>query len=190
LPSDLQGLLELAIPAPNEYFVIMFGLTMIDYLIIFLLIGFGIAGLRRGMVMELLVTIGLGLALLLTLIYRTSLHDLANRFTEPGWQQSWGTGLIFLLFFITIYLSFAYIGNLLHQVIEKTVFKWPDRIMGLLAGALKGAVLIAMLVTVVQWADPSGNVRIFLSKSKLIRMGRSVGYELTHWESAQQKKWI
>ncbi|MBU0691144.1 CvpA family protein [bacterium] len=168
----------------------MFGLTIIDILIIFLLLGFGIAGIRRGMVMELLVTVGLGIALILTLVYRHSLHDLAERFTEPGWQQSWGTGLIFLLFFVTIYLSFAYIGNKLHTAIDKTVFKWPDRIFGLLAGALKGAVLIAMLVTVVQWADPSGNVRIFLSKSKLIRIGRTIGYDLTHWESAQQKKWI
>lgn len=168
----------------------MFGLTLIDALIIFLLLGFAIAGLRRGMVMELLVTIGLGIALILTLIYRHSLFDLAERFTEPGWQQSWGTGLVFLLFFITIYLSFAYIGNKLHLAIEKTVFKWPDRIFGILAGALKGAVLIAMLVTVVQWADPSGNVRIFLSKSKLIRIGRTIGYDLTHWESPQQRKWI
>ena len=154
-------MLELAIAGLFEYFEDMFGLTFIDILIIFLLLGFGIAGTRRGMVMELLVTIGLGLALILTLVYRQSLHDLANQFTEPGWQQNWGTGLIFLLFFVTIYLSFAYIGNKLHTAIDKTVFKWPDRIFGLLAGALKGAVLIAMLVTVVQWADPSGNVRIF-----------------------------
>ena len=183
-------MLELAIAAPNEYFNCMFGLTILDILIIFLLLGFGLAGLRRGMVMELLVTIGLGLALLLTLVYRNSLHDLADHFTEPGWQQSWGTGLIFLLFFITIYLSFAYIGNMIHRAIDKTVFKWPDRILGLLAGALKGAVLIAMLVVVVQWADSSGNVKIFLSKSKLIRIGKTIGYELTHWESSQQRKWI
>jgi|SRR3989339_779014 len=168
----------------------MFGFHIIDVLIAFLLLGFGLAGMRRGMVMEILVTIGLGLALLLTIAYRNSLQDLANRFTNPGWQQSWGTGLIFLLFFITIYLSFAYIGNRIHTYIDTTVFKWPDRILGLLAGALKGAVLIAMLVTVVQWADQSGNIRTFLSKSKLIRMGKNIGYQVTHWESEQRKEWI
>ena len=163
---------------------------ILDILIIFLLLGFGIAGIRRGMIMELFVTFGLGLALLLTLLYRTSLQDVVDRFTAPGWQQTWGTGLIFLLFFITIYLSFAFIGNQLHKFIDKTPFKWPDRILGVAAGVLKGSVLIAMLVVVIQWADHTGDVRSFLAKSKLIRIGKVIGYDLTHWESASRQEWI
>ena len=157
----------LANPAAIDYLIVNESVMhILDILIIFLLFGFGIAGIRRGMVMELLVTIGLGLALALTLIYRNSLHELANRFTTPGWQQDWGTGLVFLLFFVTIYLSFAYIGNWLHRFIDKTPFKWPDRILGVLAGIVKGSVLIAMLVVVVQWADNSGNVRAFPRSSR------------------------
>jgi uncharacterized membrane protein required for colicin V production len=168
----------------------MNGFNVLDILITFLLLGFALAGLRRGMVMEIFVTIGLALALLLTVAYRNSLQDLADRFTHPGWQQSWGTGLIFLLFFITIYLSFAYIGNRIHTYLDTTIFKWPDRILGILAGALKGAVLIAMLVVVIQWADQSGDVQAFMSKSKLIRLGKNIGYQVTHWEPAQRKEWI
>jgi len=163
---------------------------ILDILIIILLVGFGVAGIRRGMVMEMLVTIGLGLALFFTLIYRHELQDLAGRMTDPGWQRDWGTGLVFLLFFVAIYLTFAYLGNQLRKLIHKTVFKWPDRILGIAAGILKGSILIAMLVVMVEFADRTGNVEVFLNKSRLIRIGKELAHQVTHWESTQQRKWI
>ncbi len=65
---------------------------ILDILILFLLIGFGIGGIRRGFLFELMITIGLAASLILTLIFREELQELAGRFAEPGWELRWASG--------------------------------------------------------------------------------------------------
>lgn len=163
---------------------------ILDILIIFLLIGFGIGGIRRGFLFELMITIGLAVSLLLTLLFREQLQELAGRFADPGWELRWASGLVFLLFFLLIYLVFAYFGHRLHTWIDGTKLKWPDRILGLLGGTAKGIFLLAALVMVIQWADASGNMSIFMNKSKLIRVGKKVAMDITHWESWEKRSWV
>lgn len=97
---------------------------------------------------------------------------------------------MFLLFFLIIYLIFAYFGHRLHQWIDGTRAKWPDRILGLFGGIAKGIFLIAALVLVIQWADASGQMRTFMNKSKLIRYGRDIAFDITHWESRENREWV
>ncbi|MCC6476049.1 CvpA family protein [bacterium] len=163
---------------------------ILDILILVLLAGFAISGLKRGLVFELLVILGLGTSLFLTLMYQERLQDLAGRIAEPGWEMRWITGLVFLLFFLIVYLGFAFIGHKLHTLIDKTPFKWPDRILGIFAGAIKGAFLIGVLVTVLQWADNGGHMHNFLSKSQLIRWGRKVAHNITYWEPWGKGEWV
>lgn len=163
---------------------------ILDILILFLLIGFGIGGIRRGFLFELMITLGLAASLILTLIFREELQELAGRFAEPGWELRWASGLVFLLFFLIVYLVFAYFGHRLHNWIDGTKLKWPDRILGLIGGTAKGIFLIAALVLVIQWADGSGQMRTFMNKSKFIRFGTQVAIDLTHWESAEKRKWV
>ncbi|MCB9365700.1 MAG: CvpA family protein [Calditrichaeota bacterium] len=163
---------------------------LLDYLILFLLLGFAIGGLRRGFVFELLISIGLAVSLALTLIFRDELQELAGRFAEPGWELRWASGLLFLLFFLLIYLVFAYFGHRTHLWIDKTKLKWPDRILGLFGGVAKGALLVAVLVMVIMWADQTGHMRSFLNKSKLIRLGKQVAFDITHWEPSEKRKWV
>jgi len=166
------------------------GLHLLDYLILALLLGFAIGGLKRGFVFELMITIGLATSLLLTLLFSEQLKAIAGRFADPGWELRWVSGLVFLLFFLLVYLIFAYFGHKLHTWIDSTKAKWPDRILGIFGGIAKGAFLIAALVLVIQWADASGHMRNFMNKSKLIRYGRDVAFSITHWESSEQRKWV
>lgn len=163
---------------------------ILDILILFLLIGFGIGGIRRGFLFELMITIGLAASLILTLIFREELQELAGRFAEPGWELRWASGLVFLLFFLLIYLVFAYFGHRLHTWIDGTKLKWPDRILGLIGGTAKGIFLLAALVMVIQWADAGGQMRTFMNKSKFIRIGKQVAIDITHWESSEKRKWV
>lgn len=163
---------------------------ILDILILFLLIGFGIGGIRRGFLFELMITAGLAASLLLTLIFREELQELAGRFAEPGWELRWASGLVFLLFFLLIYLVFAYFGHRLHIWIDGTKLKWPDRILGLIGGTAKGIFLLAALVMIIQWADAGGQMRTFMNKSKFIRIGKQVAIDITHWESAEKRKWV
>lgn len=165
-------------------------MSLADLLIILLLILFAFSGIRRGAVWELLTAVGLGLGFALTYYYRQEIMDLVIDLTDPGWERQWGGGIIFLVFFMIVYLGFTTIGHRLHEKIETTPFKWPDRVLGTVAGLLKGALLIALLVMATEWLDSQGEVKHFLWKSKLIRSGKRAFHNITHWEPPSQRKWV
>jgi membrane protein required for colicin V production len=156
---------------------------LLDFIILFFLLLFAIGGIRRGLVWELLTTLGLILGLVATYFYRTELIGIVANWVGPGWQQQWAVGLVFLVFFLIIYIGFTFIGHAIHAAIEKTPFKWPDRLLGIVAGVAKGIMILAFFVTAVEFMDPSGQARSYLDHSKLIRWGKQAAYSVTHWES-------
>jgi membrane protein required for colicin V production len=165
-------------------------MSLADFIIIILLVLFAFSGIRRGAVWELLTALGLGLGFALTYYYREEIMNLVVDLTDPGWQRQWGGGIIFLLFFMIVYAGFTTLGHHLHQKIERTPFKYPDRVLGSVAGLLKGILLIALLVMATDWLDMQGDVRRFLWQSKLIHEGKRMFYNLTHWESPSQRQWV
>ena len=165
-------------------------MSLADFIIIALLVLFAISGLRRGATWEMLTAIGLGLGFALTYYYRQEIMALVVDLTDPGWEGQGGGGIIFLVFFLIVYLGFTAIGHRLHDKIEQTSFKWPDKILGVLAGMLKGALLIALLVMATEWLDTEGQMKQFIWKSKLVRWGKHTFHSVTHWESPSQKQWV
>lgn len=165
-------------------------MSLADLLIIVVLILFAVSGIRRGAAWELMTALGLGLGFALTYYFRQEIMDLVVDFTDPGWERQWGGGILFLVFFLVVYLGFTAIGHKLHHKLENTSFKWPDRVLGILAGILKGVLLIALLVMATEWLDAEGQMRRFLWKSKLIRWGKQSFYSATHWESPSTRKWV
>ena len=165
-------------------------MSLVDLLIIILLILFAFSGFRRGAVWELLTALGLALGFGLTYYFRQEIMNLVIDLTDPGWQRQWGGGIIFLIFFLVIYVGFTTIGKHIQLKIQESAFKWPDRILGILAGMLKGVVLIALLVMATEWLDTRGEIRQFLWKSELIKWGKRALHGATHWESHSQREWV
>lgn len=165
-------------------------MPLADILIIILLALFALSGIRHGAVWEFLTAVGLAIGFSLTYYYRQEITDLVMDLTDPGWERQWGGGIVFLIFFLIVYLGFTTIGKHLHEKVEATHFKWPDRILGSLAGILKGVVLIALLVMAIEWLDTQGQVRQMLWKSQLVRWGKHTIYSVTHWESPSNRKWV
>lgn len=165
-------------------------MSLPDLVVLAILLVFAVSGIRRGMVWELFIVIGLLLGFALTCACQPALMDLVLRISQPGWQRRWIGGVVFLLFFMVIYLGFAAIGHRLHQAISKTPFSWPDRLLGILGGAFKGAVLIGMLVTTIEWVGDGGKVREFIWHSELIQWGKQTVYNITHWESPSKRQWV
>ena len=161
-----------------------------DTLIVILLLLFALGGLRRGLVWELLTAIGLLAGCGLVYYYRGELVDLVMRLTEPGWQRHWGGSLLFLLVFLIVYLGFSVLGRHAHDAIVKTPLKWPDRILGLAGGLIKGAVLIGLAVVMMDWMEGTVRVRHFLWESEIIRWGKRTVYDITHWESREKRRWV
>jgi membrane protein required for colicin V production len=161
-----------------------------DIIIIILLIIFAIGGLRRGFVWELLTISGLVLGFALTYYYRADLLDLVTRLLPTGWSRQWGAALAFLVFFLIIYLGFAAIGKYLHDRLHQTPLKWVDRVLGVALGALKGAILIAILVTAMDLLSPNNPVRQFASRSQIVRWGRQTVHDFLNWEPASKRQWV
>ncbi len=162
-------------------------MPVIDIIILVILLLFALAGVRRGLLWELFTAIGLVLGFLLVYTFRADLQDLVIRLTDARWQREWLSVILFLAAFLTVYLGFAAIGRAIHNRLEKTPFKWPDRVLGVVAGIAKGVVLIALLVIAADWFDREGHVRTLLDKSKLVRWGKVAVYNMTHWESDEKK---
>jgi uncharacterized membrane protein required for colicin V production len=160
-------------------------------IVVLLILGiFALSGLRRGVVWELLTTIGLLLGFAATFYFRAELFDLVVRWSSPGWQRQWVGGLIFLAIFLLIYLGFAAIGKHIHEGLQKTAFKWPDHILGFAGGLFKGAVLIAMLVLVIEWFGADIKVYRLINDSTIIRWGKQQVHNLIRWESPEQQRWV
>jgi uncharacterized membrane protein required for colicin V production len=165
-------------------------MSLPDLVVVAILLVFAVSGIRHGIVWELFIVIGLIFGFALTYMYHTALMDLVLRISQPGWQRQWIGGLVFLLFFLIIYLGFAAVGHHLHMAISKTSFSWVDRLLGIAGGALKGAVLIGMLVATVEWVGEGGRLREFIWQSHLIQWGKQTVNSIIHWESPAKKQWV
>jgi membrane protein required for colicin V production len=161
-----------------------------DLIILFILLGFALSGVRRGLVWETFTAIGLVLGFWLTFTFRQDFMRLIARYTDGGWERQWVVGLCFLAAFLLVYLGFAAIGHKLHDKIDKTTFKWPDRVLGVIAGIAKGILLIAMIVIASDMLDRDGRVRDFIDQSRLIRWGRHIAHDVTHWEPRDRQGWV
>ncbi|MDD5088930.1 MAG: CvpA family protein [bacterium] len=166
-------------------------MTLADIIILLILLLFAISGLKRGVIWELLTTIGLIAGFGLVYIFRIEILDLIVHVTPPGWQRQWGGTLIFLLFFMIVYLGFAALGRHLHKLIESPALKAVDHGLGLAAGVLKGALLLAALVVVIEWAGAgSSGLGRFMWESKIIRWGKTQTNDLIRWESKENRQWV
>ena len=164
--------------------------SIADIIILLLLALFAFGGLRRGFVWELLTVIGLVLGFVFTYYFRADLLDLTMRIAPPGWSRQWVAALAFLAFFLLIYLGFTAIGKYLRERLHETPLKWPDRILGVAAGALKGAILIGLLIVALDWLSPQNQIRQIVNRSQIVRWGKQTVHEWIRWEPASKRKWV
>jgi len=165
-------------------------MSLPDLVVVALLLVFALSGIRHGVIWELFIVVGLLIGFALTYAFHGALMDLIMHISPIGWQRQWVGGVVFLTFFLIIYLGFAAIGHHLHEGISKTPFSWVDRLLGIVGGALKGAVLIGMLVATLEWAGGGGQVRQFIWNSQIIQWGEHTVYNVLHWESPKQRQWV
>jgi len=57
-------------------------------------------------------------------------------------------------------------------------------------GAIKGAVLIAILIAAMDLLSPNNPVRLFVSRSHIVHWGRNTVYGLLHWEPPSKRQWV
>ena len=115
----------------------------VDYAVSFLVVASALIGLLRGFVKEAFALVTWVIAIWVGMQYSRDfavlLQDTIN-FPSARIAASFG-----LLFFMTLILG-ALISFILNQLIEKTGLTGSDRLLGMLFGIIRGAVLVSLMV--------------------------------------------
>lgn len=119
-------------------------MNYLDYIIIAVVAFFAIRGLFKGFLNEVFGLVGLIFALIFATKY---MSDVA------GWLDSFlnipaalTTLLGYLLVFIGVILAFQFVNHILHKAIKVSFLKWMDKTAGTVVGALKGGVIISLVL--------------------------------------------
>jgi len=115
----------------------------LDYLILGIIALSALIGLVRGLVREVLsLAIWIGAILVAWVLY----EPLAERLTPWISTPSVRLGAAFLILVFGVLILGAIVGHLITLLVEKTGLTGTDRLLGVVFGAARGAVLVAMLV--------------------------------------------
>ncbi|MBK1701320.1 CvpA family protein [Thiococcus pfennigii] len=117
----------------------------VDYLILGIIALSALIGLARGLIREVL-SLGVWVAALFLawLFFR----DLAGQLTPWVATPSVRLAVAFLMLVFGVLLAGALLGFLLTTLVEKTGLTGYDRLLGVVFGAARGGVLVALLVFV------------------------------------------
>lgn len=115
----------------------------IDYVIVGIVALSALVGFSRGLVREVL---SLAIWVAAALVAWSFYQDLAVHLEPWIGAPSVRLGAAFLLLFLTVLILGTIAGHLLTLLVEKTGLSGTDRVLGVLFGGARGAVLVAMLV--------------------------------------------
>jgi membrane protein required for colicin V production len=115
----------------------------VDYVIIGIIALSAIIGLARGLIREVL-ALGVWIAALLAawFLYRPVAEQLAPWLETPSLRM----GAAVVLIVLAVLIAGAIVGWILSVLVDKTGLTGTDRLLGMIFGAGRGAVVVALLV--------------------------------------------
>lgn len=118
----------------------------VDYVIIAIIAISALVGLARGLIREVL---SLGVWVVALLVAWIFHRDLADLLVTQLSQPSLRIAVAFAALVFAVLLSGAVLGAILSAMVEKAGLTGLDRLLGMLFGAGRGAVIVAMAVFLV-----------------------------------------
>lgn len=160
-------------------------MNLYDIIIIAIVLLFGVAGARRGLVWEIFTMAGIVIGLWMPYAFRFQIVEFVARYIGPGHLRIVATIAAFVFLFVAVYIVSSYIGYFLRKILRKAFLGWADRLLGVLAGLVKGILLVGVLVAVLLASPWHGQGQILVGKSKLLKWGkgqieRVIGGEFGH----------
>jgi membrane protein required for colicin V production len=115
----------------------------VDYVIIALIALSAVIGLARGLIREVLsLVIWVAAGAVAWLFHRPLADQLTPWLSTPSVR----VGVAFVILVFVVLILGAIFGQLLTTLIDKTGLTGTDRLLGILFGAARGAVLVALMV--------------------------------------------
>lgn len=141
-------------------------MNYLDIIIIVLLFVFGVAGWRKGIIIEAATLLGLGLGLYGAFHFSDyTAQELVN-WVEINPKY---LGVIsFIVTFIVVALVVNLIGRLLSKVVKNLNLGFIDRLGGFLVGLAKGVLLCSLMVMLINAFNLRGIVKEDVKKSSVL----------------------
>jgi membrane protein required for colicin V production len=115
----------------------------VDYLIIGIVALSALIGLARGLIREVLSLVIWAVAVFVAWTFHRSV---AEHLTPWLSQPSVRVGVAFILLVFAVLILGAILGQVLTTLVDKTGLSGTDRLLGVVFGAARGALLVAILV--------------------------------------------
>jgi membrane protein required for colicin V production len=147
-------------------------MTLIDIVVLAIIVLFGVAGGKRGLVWEIFTIAGIVAGLWIPYIFRVEIADFIARNIGPGHLRIITTVAAFLFIFIAIYIISSYLGYSLRNLLKKVFLGWLDRALGVLAGLVKGVLIVSLLLVALMASPWNHQSLSLIRKSKLLTWGK------------------
>jgi membrane protein required for colicin V production len=115
----------------------------VDYVIVAILALSAVIGLARGLIREVLSLI---IWVVAVLVAWTFYHSVADQLTPWLSTPSVRIGVAFVILVLVVLILGAILGQILTTLVDKTGLTGTDRLLGVVFGAARGALLVALLV--------------------------------------------
>jgi len=126
-------------------------MNWLDICIIVPLVWFGYKGLRRGLVLELASLIGLILGIYIAIHFSYYTEDfLRDTFNLAG---KYMPVVSFIITLVVVILVIYLIGKVIEKLIDLVALGFFNKLLGLIFGLLKGALLVSVLLFVINAFD-------------------------------------
>jgi len=138
-------------------------MNWLDIVIIVVVVGLGIAGLRQGMIRTVF-----GIAGLIGGIFLAGRYydELAERLFPAG--AYWGNIAAYAIIAIATLVVAAVIGWLLAKLVNFAALGWLDRFMGLILGVVIGGLLFAAVLAIaVHFVDYYPSIQATINQSRI-----------------------
>jgi uncharacterized membrane protein required for colicin V production len=121
-------------------------MNILDIIIIVLILIFGIAGFKEGLVRGVIKLIGFVITIILIAVFADPLGKLAD--SIPFVPHKAAVILVFLSFFILGSIFFSIIGNIVKKAVHLTPLGFFDSILGITIGVIKALFLGGVLAVI------------------------------------------
>lgn len=137
-------------------------MNLFDAIIILVIGGLAVSGLRRGFSREIVETVGVVAAGFIASRFSVEVARVLGIEASSSW---WSKFLLISGVFITCMILFTLLGRLLQRSLRAISLGSLDRLGGLLLGALKGGVVVALLSLAMAWTG--GDAEHAVDESRL-----------------------
>ena len=136
-------------------------MTTLDIIILVVLGAGAIVGFSKGFLKQLASLLGLVAGLLIAkALYATVAERVFLPLTD---SLTVAQGIAFVVIWLAVPLAFLLLASLLTKAMEAVSLGWVNRLLGVVLGALKAALLVSLLVCVVEYIDTDNTI---LKKTK------------------------